>query len=287
MKTSKWKIQFILSALIVIAIVVWAGYFAQNKAETNNNLKVYFLNVGQGDSEYIKLPTGEDILIDGGPDNSVLAELGKVMDFNDREINLVVLTHPHADHLTGLVDVLQRYKVQEIWESKVNYPSATYDAFKNEINQNNINDKVAIAGLEEDFGQIKFKVLYPLASLENKKIDNLNNASVVTELDDNNFKALFLGDAEQNAQQQFLNQLTNMTVVKVAHHGSTNGLLEDLYKITRPAIAVIEVGAKNTYNHPAKATIDLLKQYAIQIYRTDQDGTVEIESNGVKYNISH
>jgi competence protein ComEC len=285
MKNQQHKIQIFFGILIIAAVAVWLSVYHQNQADTPNILKIYYLNVGQGDSEYIKLPNGKDILIDGGPDDRVLTELGKVMNFNDKEISLMVLTHPHADHIAGLVSVMERYKIGEIWWSDVSYPSNVYDAFKEKIKQNNIDNKIVSAGTEEDFDNIKFKVLYPLTSLENKKIDNLNNASIITELDDDNFKALFLGDAEQDSQKQIINKLSKMTVVKVAHHGSTNGALDDLYKIARPTIAVIEVGAKNNYGHPAQSVINLLKKYLVQIYRTDQNGTIEIDFDGKNYQV--
>lgn len=281
----KHQLQFIFGLLIIIAIAIWAGFFNNYSANQNKELKVYFLDVGQGDSEYIKMPNGQDILIDGGPDSSVLQDLGNVMDIGDREINLVILTHPHADHLTGLVEVLKRYKIDEIWESGVEYPSATYDAFKNAVNEDNISDKFVTVGMKKKFGEIDFKVLYPLSSFKNKRIDNLNNASVVTQLLDNKVTFLFMGDAEAQEQKEILPVLSTVTVVKVSHHGSVNGLLENFYKITRPAVAIIEVGKKNTYGHPSATTINLLKHYAIQIYRTDQDGTVEVDSDGVNYHV--
>lgn len=282
---NKNRLQLFFGFLIIIAIVIWAGYFAKSSGDTSNQTRVYFLNVGQGDSEYIKTKEGQDILIDGGPDTKVLNELGKVMDFGDRKIDLVVLSHPHADHLTGLLEVIRRYEVGEIWESGVDYPSSTYDAWKAEVKSKNIPNKDVMAGESKNFGTENFKVLYPLSSEKNKTIDNLNNSSVVTELDVNKISFLFLGDAENLAQKQFLNKLSQMTVVKVAHHGSTNGLLEDLYKITRPAVAVIEVGKGNTYGHPTAATIAMLKKYTIQIYRTDQNGTVQISTDGINYTV--
>ena len=283
---NKKNLQLFFSGLVLVAFIVWAAVFNQSRADTApHNLKVYFLNVGQGDSEYIKTPAGQDILIDGGPDSSVLGELGKVMDFGDREINLVVLTHPHADHLTGLIEVLRRYKVDEIWESGVIYPSATYDAWQKEIATQKISDQFVAAGKSENFGEIKISVLYPLSSLKNQKIDNLNNASVVTEIDFQNFSSLFLGDAETDAQAQFLNSLKPVTVVKAAHHGSSNGLNKDLYQITRPSVVAIEVGKNNTYGHPHQVFLDYLNTIATQIYRTDQDGTIEIDSDGQNWRV--
>lgn len=277
------QIQLILGALFVISAFILFIIFA--KPQASADLKVYFFDVGQGDSEYIKLSDGSDILIDGGPDDKVLAELGRAMNFGDREINLVVLSHPHADHLTGLIEVLERYEVDEIWESGVEYPSATYDEWKKAVREKNIPDKKVIAGDEKNIGSLNFKVLYPLSSLENKTIDNLNNASVVNRLDYDKFSAIFLGDAEKPVQAQIAAQMQPATVIKMAHHGSENGTWEDFLKVVRPAIAVIEVGKDNKYGHPAASTINLLKNLAIRIYRTDQNGTVEISSDGNNYSI--
>ena len=289
MKKMKYKhrLQLFFGALIITAFLIWVGFFVSVRGDSNKDLKVYFFDVGQGDSEYIKTPDGKDILIDGGPDDKVLNGLGKVMDFGDRKIDLVVLTHPHADHLTGLLEVVKRYEIGEVWESGVEYPSNTYDAWKAEIQNKNISDKFVTSYDEKDFGsgKIKFKVLYPLSSEKNKTIDNLNNSSVVTVLEDNRFSVLFMGDLEKSGQSQIINNLKNYTVLKVAHHGSENGISEDLLKVIRSAIAVISVGANNKFGHPAKTTIDLLKSYIVQIYRTDQNGTITISSDGTNYSV--
>lgn len=285
------RLQLFFGALFISAIIVWVAFFSSVRGDSSSGLRIYFLNVGQGDAEYIKMPSGEDILIDGGPDDKVLNELGKVMDFGDRRIDLIVLTHPHADHLTGLVDVINRYEIGEVWDSGVEYPSATYTAFRNDIKTKNIPEVFVKAGDEKSYenGNIKFQVLYPLSSEKNlndlpagRRVDNLNNASVVTSLEDNKFSALFMGDLEKSVP---LKLTKNYTVLKVAHHGSENGLGEDLLKVIRPAIAVIEVGKDNKFGHPTKTIIDLLKNYAVQIYRTDQNGTVTISTDGVNYSV--
>lgn len=280
------NIEIFFGVLIVAAIVIWAAAFSQPKADSGN-LKVYFFDVGQGDSEYIKTPGGGDILIDGGPDDSVLADLGKVMSPGDRKIDLVILTHPHADHLTGLIEVIKRYEVGEIWETGVEYPSSAYDTWKSEIKNLNITDKFVKAGEEKDFDnlQIKFKILSPLSPFQNRKIDNINNASIVNRLEDGSFSVLFMGDAEKEVQLQIKQSLSKATVLKVGHHGSENGTAEDMLKIVRPAIAVIEVGRGNTYGHPAKSVIEMLKNYAATIYRTDQNGTVEVDYDGTDYKV--
>jgi len=280
----KSRLQLFFGSLIVIALLVWVGVFSGYKADSGKkNLQIYFLNVGQGDGEYIKTPSGQDILIDGGPDNSVLTELGKVMNFGDMKIDLVILTHPHADHIAGLVEVLKRYEVDEVWGSGVEYPSATYDTWKKLIIEKNIKNELVSVPKSADFGGAKITVLYPLLPEKNLKIDNVNNASVVTELDYGSFSALFTGDAEKSVQSEIYKNLHAVTVLKVNHHGSTNGTDDMWLQILRPAVAVIEVGAKNTFGHPTSTVIELLKKYAVQIYRTDQNDTINISSDGVNW----
>lgn len=275
------NLKFIFG-LVVVAVVVFAvGIFS--RPEASGNLRVYFLNVGQGDAEYIKMPGGEDILIDGGPDGRVLNELGKVMDFGDREISLVILSHPHADHLTGLLEVLKRYKVDEVWETGVDYSSATYQVWKKEIVAKNIPDKNVQAGDEKQFGEANLIVLYPLSPISGQKIDNLNNASIVNRLEYKKFSVLFLGDAETEVQLKIVPQMKVATVLKVGHHGSKNGTTSELLEVVRPAVAIISSGKDNKFGHPHAEALNLLKQYAVRLFRTDQNGTIEVSSDGEGY----
>lgn len=283
---TKQNLKLIISSLIVIAFIVWIGAFHQSKADTANDLTIYFLNVGQGDGEYLKMPDGRDILIDGGPDESVLAELGKVMSLGDRKIDLVILTHPHADHITGLVSVLTRYEIGEVWETGVEYPSAIYDKWRNELSTLKIKDIYIDENVSKDFGPVKLTILSPVSSLKNRTIDNLNNSSVIAKLNYNQFSALFLGDAELDEQRSILDKLQAVTVLKVAHHGSNTGTAKDILAILRPEIAVISVGKANTYGHPQAQTLNFLKEMAVRIFRTDQNGTIKLETDGLTWQIS-
>ncbi len=281
--SKRFKSYFQLAlTVLILGGALFAVANQKPKAESDT-LKVDFLDVGQGDSEYIKTPSGKDILIDGGPDNSVLNQLGEVMAYSDHEIDLIILSHPHADHITGLVEVLKRYKVDEVWETGIAYPSATYDEFHRLVTADKIPDKKIKAGDSEDFGGVKITVLYPLSDLENKTIDNLNNSSDVVRLDYKNFSVLFPGDLEKAAQEKILRENIHATILKMPHHGSQNGAGEDFFKIVRPAVAIIEVGKNNTYGHPHAAALNLLKNLAIKYYRTDQDGRIQISSDGISY----
>jgi len=276
--------KFVLGALLIVAISVWA---AVAKAP-DKNLHIYFLNVGQGDSEYVRDSSNFDILIDGGPDNSVLAELGDAMPFYDKKIDLVILTHPHADHISGLVEVLNRYEVGEIWLTDAVSTSGEYLEFLKIIQNKNIKTKLVRTGDKLELDKLKLQVLWPEDSYQNEKVDNLNNTSIVLKLTYGDFSALFTGDAEESVQQQLVNnlaiqQFNNVTIFKVPHHGSSNAAYEPFIKIVSPKLAIIEVGENNKFGHPAASTLKKYETIGTKIYRTDRDGRVEIISDGKTY----
>lgn len=271
--------KFILGALLIVAISVWS---AVAKAP-DKYLHLYFLNVGQGDSEYVRDSNNFDMLIDGGPDNSVLAELGNAMPFYDKKIDLVILSHPHADHVSGLVEVLKRYEVGEIWLTDAVSNTGDYLEFLKTIQNKNIKTKLVKAGDNFEFDQLKLQILWPTESYKDEKVSNLNNTSVVLKLTYGDFSALFTGDAEELVQEQLINNfniLNNLSILKVAHHGSSNAADDSFIKIIAPKIAVIEVGENNMFGHPTASTLKKYEATGAKIYRTDRDGRVEIISDG-------
>lgn len=288
MKLNIKKIFLILSPILVLLILLWKILFT-----ADDYLHIFFLNVGQGDSEYIRTANNYDVLIDGGPDKKVISELGQVMPFWDREINLVILTHPHADHVTGLIDVLKRYKVDEVVATDAVSTTSEYLEFLKLIKEKNIHFTLVQDINEKDLGNnIKLYFLYPKESFKDQKIDNLNNTSIVAKIVDNKFSVLFTGDLEMDAQQllatgnfqpasPFASQGGLSTNIwKVSHHGSKNAINDYFLKIINPSVAVIEVGEKNKYGHPAQSTLDKLKSVNSKIFRTDQNDRVEITTDG-------
>ena len=148
--------SFLFATLLIVVILLWGQFFYSRPSP---NLNLYFLDVGQGDAIYIRTPTGEDALIDGGPDDSILQKLGEVMSPTDHEINLVILSHPHADHLKGLLEVLSRYKVDEILQTDVEYDSVTFLTWQKMIGEKQIANHLARAGVERSLGEAKILIL--------------------------------------------------------------------------------------------------------------------------------
>ncbi len=208
----------IIAALAAI-LVFWLAF------QTADNLEVDFLDVGQGDSILIKTPYGQNILIDGGPDNSVIEKLGEELPWWDRQIDLMVLTHPHSDHLTGLIDVIKRYKVKKILYTGVVHTSSDYLAWLKLVKNKKIPliiiSRPQIIKLGRDS---ELNIIYPRKNLAGQTMDNLNNSSIVAKLIYGKTKFLFTGDIESEAEKELADAAVNLQadVLKVAHHGSNN-----------------------------------------------------------------
>lgn len=273
----------IIAVFLVLNFYVWSSYFKPSDA----NLHFFMLDVGQGDALYFRTPKGQDVLIDGGPGRGVLSELGKVMPFYDRKIDLVILTHPHLDHVGGLIDVLEKYEVGKILMTGVNYKSDDYEEFKDLISEKGVLVSIAQKGETLDFGgDIKMGVLAP-EDIEGESIENINNSSVALLLDFKNFEILLPGDAEVEEWDSILVQILDpkIEILKAAHHGSRNGTTEKVLEKIKPEVALISSGKGNSYGHPHKEVISLLQNFGVKYFRTDEMGTVVISSDGENYEI--
>ncbi|MCL5795668.1 MAG: MBL fold metallo-hydrolase [Patescibacteria group bacterium] len=225
-----------------------------------------------------------DLLIDCGPDSGIVSKLGEVMPFWDRKIDYLLLTHPHADHLSGCIDVLKRYEIGQIIATDAVHTTAEYQQWLELIKDKKIPYKLARAGQEISLdNETKLDIYWPDESYQNKNVDNLNNTSVVAKLVYYNFSALLLGDAETEVQKSLLkanSQQLKADILKVAHHGSSNGADLNFLKAIAPEIAIISVGKDNKFGHPTSETLKKLESINAQILRTDLNGTIEIISNG-------
>lgn len=280
------KSRYFLASLFLIAVLVWMVFLSW----PSKNLTVSFFNVGQGDSIFIQSPSGYQMLIDGGPDKKVLEKLGKVMPFWDRSIDLVVLSHPHADHLVGLLFVLKRYNVGQILATDATHTSPEFLEWLKIIKEKKIPFEVAhkVSGIDLGSGA-KADLLYPKVSFKDKDVNDLNETSIVLRLEYAGVSFLFMGDLEEDGQRRLIEttlrvpelKIENSHILKVPHHGSKTSLDLGFLEEVKPKVAVISVG-KNKYGHPAKETLEKLKKVGAQVKRTDKDGTIEavVEKDG-------
>ncbi len=281
--------------LILLSSLFLAGIFVYQQAKFNDGkLHIVICNVGQGDALFIRTPSGQDVLIDGGPDKSVLTCLSNHMPFWDRDIELMILTHPHTDHFIGLVSVLKNYEVKAFATEELKNKAAGFDKLMNLIVSKSIPIRRVLAGdrfiLKDG---VRFEIVGPTEEFIKKTSpggfigESGEFASVETLLRYGKFSAVFTGDSQAIELKEAIDKdiLGNVVVLQVPHHGSKTGLDSQVLGILQPSLAVISVGAKNKYGHPNPITLDLLKQFGIKTLRTDQNGEVEIISDGSSWGV--
>lgn len=273
--------RYALLALFGAVVTTWVGVFS---LQPDYNLHVDFFDVGQGDAIFIRSMSGTQVLIDGGPDAGILRRLGSVMPFYDRTIDLIVLTHPHADHVLGLVDVLKRYRVKAVLTAEVVYPSAAYAEFLRLLDDQHVKKYIASAGQKIYLDEFTImQTLYPVHSLSGEKISDLNGASIVQRLSFGQERFLFMGDATKDVEEMLLTGDVEMSadVLKVGHHGSRGSTGAGFLSKVNPEFAVISAGQKNRYGHPHEETLQALAAAGVIYFSIGQDGTVRMTSDGV------
>ncbi len=274
--------KWLIPPLLIIAILVWSVALTM----PDDKLHISFLDVGQGDAILIQTPDSQNILIDGGPDpQKISLELGKRLPFWNRTIDLMVSTQPQADHVTGLVEVLQRYKVKQVLEPGVPYNSSIYYEWLKLVEEKQIKHEVARAGQEIDLGKgIKMEILNPPTELFEGTSDDVDNSGVVLRLTWGKVSFLLTADIRQEAELELIKQRANLrsTVLKVAHHGSKTSTYPQFLAAADPEIAVISVGADNRFGHPSPEVVNRLidRLGEDKVYRTDRDGTIEFITDG-------
>jgi competence protein ComEC len=286
--------------LCLISLFFLGGFFFYQSAKFNDGkLHLVVCNVGQGDAIFIRTPNGSDILIDGGPDDSVLNCLSSHMPFWDRTIELLVLSHPHTDHLTGLISVVNRYKVMHYVTENVQNGASSLKRLQAALAVHDLIAKYTFSGERIDLSDKTYLLTVWPTSGWMKSLELQDNNNLQTEgssLDTNgfcliqllvfgNFRALLTGDAGSIVEDKVAAQVGKIDVLKVSHHGSKTGLSSWFLEKTSPKLAIISVGAKNKYGHPAREALDLLKSHNIKTLRTDKDGEVEIVTDGKTINL--
>jgi len=268
---------FVLVLLIGMALI-WFVVFVEDRAGW---LTVAFLDVGQGDAVFIQAENGNQILLDGGANKAVLHQLGKMMPFYDRSIDMVIVSHPDADHIGGLVEVLKRYHVGSVMESGVDSKGVVYKEFKKLIRDKEIQNILARKGMQIKIDEGLFlNILFPVTDVS--KMES-NQASIVVKLVYGDTSFLLTGDAPKSIEKYLISiydEGLESNVLKLAHHGSKTSTSEIFLGYVNPEYAIISVGAENRYGHPNQEVLDLLEKFEIKVLRTDESGTIIMKSDG-------
>jgi len=274
------KICLLIFPIIIFLFLLklpWIG-------EVSQKTTVYFLNVGQGDACFIRTSSGQNILIDGGPDERVLYELGKILPWWEREIDLMILTHPHDDHVAGLIKILDKYHVGKVLYNGIVSGSPTYEAFLKKLHDKNISTKIItqVQKIRLD-NECSLDLIYPRFDISNQENKNLNNTSIVSRLDCINQDFLFMGDAEKEVEEELLASQEEISadILKVGHHGSETASAEDFLSRVSPRTAIISVGAENSFGLPDLQIIRRLERLGIEVRRTDQERTMIYKIEGL------
>jgi len=279
-KNKKFHYPFLV-ILLVVVLLIWQAVFERT---SDNFLKVTFFDVGQGDAIFIETPNHRQILIDGGPDKTVLEKLGQAMLFYDRTIDLIILTHSDADHVAGLIEVLNYYQVKHILTSGFEQDTAVYHKWRKLISEKNIPLTIVQAGQKVILNkEIILEIFWPEQPMTG--IKSANNASVVGRLVYGQTEFLLTGDIDKKIEKILIRRNWNLEsdVLKAAHHGSNTSSSDNFIKAVNPQVAIISVGENNRYKHPHLDVLERLKDSVI--HRTDKDGDIKISTDGVLFGV--
>jgi len=241
---------------------------------------VSVLDVGQGDSILITTRAHQHILIDGGPDASVLSALGRELPFFARSIDVVIATHPDADHISGLPAVLERYHVPLVIHPGIAHDSAVYKTFLETVSARAVSVHYADGPIDlvlDD--ETKLRILYPLTSFVGQDVEDNNDVSVVAQFDYAGLRVLLTGDASVAVENTLIAHYggsLKSDVLKFGHHGSDTSSGEIFLDAVAPEFGIFSVGARNRYNHPSYRIVRRVEQFGIPFLRTDLHGTVRL-----------
>ncbi len=260
--------------LLLTIITSWAG-----------NLVVTAINVGQADSILVQFPAGETMLIDAGGKSDGSTVVQHLKNHGVKQIDILVATHPHEDHIGGMPDVLSEFKIGKVWDSGYSHGSKIQQKFLSMIKDKNIQYGMPRKGFTQDIGDVHIKVLAPGNELLSGTNSDANNNSIVMQLQYKDTSFLLTGDMESE-ERAACGPWPQSTVLKVAHHGSRNGTDSTFIKAVKPTYAVISYALGNSYGHPHAEAIKVLNNAGIKLYTTANSGNVVFTSDGKKVTVS-
>ncbi|MDP2789953.1 MAG: MBL fold metallo-hydrolase [bacterium] len=265
--------RIVFLACGVLILLGGIGFWSSREPTT---LRVWFADVGQGDGTIIRTPSRETIIVDGGKQNDFLREVDDHVPVTDRTIDLVVVTHADADHVTGLTNLIASGRVQAVLMNRdATVKTKTYARLLAAIDDQHVPVLEAQAGQVFDYGDVRLRVLWPTA-LGLKSAKTTNERSVVVKISFGSQDMLLTGDAPDTVEQQVLKQGSDVAaeVLKVGHHGSGHSSTLAFLQAVQPTLGVISVGAKNNYGHPAKRVLNDLQRVGARVERTDHLGDI-------------
>ena len=273
--------------LIVLFIVIICYFFFNDSYAVlekevssldNPYIEVHFLDVGQGDSIFIEINNSKTMLIDASTSFYGNFIIDYINSLGYDRIDYLIATHPHADHIGSMQDIVLEYDIGDIYMPKVSTNTKTYENLLTAIDDKNLTIKKAYKGVKIiDEDELDVSILSPTKD----EYDNLNNYSAVLKLTYKNVSYLFMGDSEEEVEENILDDV-KADVIKIAHHGSNSSSSLEFLKKVSPTYAVISVGEDNSYNHPHKEVLDRLEEIGSTVYRTDLDGNIIISTDGNK-----
>ena len=259
-----------LTILFIVFSVALAVY---QKNTESGSPQIVFFDIGQGDAILIQ-EGNYQILVDGGPGDEIVYGLPKYMPWFDREIEVVILTHPHDDHLSGIVHVLEKYNVGKILYNPIDYENEMY-----EFLLSNYKEKLSVVtkGDTLQYGEILGEVMYPVAN-DGVLEENINNESVVLLFTLDNYKILLMGDAEEEVEELLLTEgdLQDVYILKPGHHCSKTSSSDMFLSYVNPDIAICSAGEGNKFGHPHYETIEKFESQNVQYLITYEEGDIVI-----------
>lgn len=270
----------IILSFILILFLSQCGFGTNINTEKNasNNMKVHFIDVGQGDSILIQV-NSKNLLIDSGPKVSKDKLTKYLNSLKIPQLDYIIATHPHEDHIGNMSYVIDNFKVLNFYAPKIENSTKAFEKMAESLVRKNLKIKVLKASVNSiDLGK---NTLVEIFSPISDNYDDLNNYSPIVKISYGNTSFMFTGDAEQLAEKEVLNSGVNLKadVLKIGHHGSSSSTSKSFFQAVDPSITVISVGEDNTYGHPTTKTLSMIKD--TKVYRTDKDGNIVITSDGI------
>jgi competence protein ComEC len=269
---SKIVKKFLSKNIVNILFMGLALYILLSGAYLNSTIpEIIFFDIGQGDAILIQQENFQ-VLIDGGPDDSIVYELAQSMPLYDKNIEIMILTHPHEDHIRGLLNVLEEFSVEKILFNRVEYEQKAYEYLLS-----NYEDSLfeVVEGDTFSYGDIQGTVLFPFKDKvgQNK---NINNESVVLLVEVKDYRILLMGDAEEELELKLLDRwdLQNIYILKVGHHCSKTSSSEMFLSVTKPQVAICSCGERNKFGHPHYETLEKFKMLNVQYLITYKEGNI-------------